>query len=148
MFNKKDTSFEGSSQDTVIAQGVKVEGDFVSEGNIIIEGEVHGVIKTERNLRIGEHARIVANVTAENAIISGEVQGNVKATEQLELTPTSRITGDVEAKVVIMAQGAILNGRCAMPGGPEVMRALTPERKKTGRTKIATATEVEEPTMS
>lgn len=145
---KKDTSYEGGSQDTVIAQGVKVEGDFVSEGNIIIEGEVHGVIKTERHLRVGEHARIVANIVAENAIVAGEVQGNVRVTEQLELTPTSRITGDVEAKVLIMAQGAILNGKCAMPGGPEVMRVLVPERKRNGRAKIAAVAEVEEPTLS
>jgi cytoskeletal protein CcmA (bactofilin family) len=30
----------------------------------------------------------------------------------LELLPTARITGDVEAKVLIVAAGACLNGKC------------------------------------
>ncbi|MBI4133602.1 polymer-forming cytoskeletal protein [Candidatus Uhrbacteria bacterium] len=142
---KKEATFEGGSQDTVIAQGVKVEGDFVSQGNIIIEGEVHGTIKTDHDLRIGEQARVVANVWAENAVIAGEVQGNMKVAERLELAPTSRVIGDVEVKTVSMAPGAIFCGRCMMPGGPDVVAATVPERKR-NRTKVA-AVEAEEPQL-
>ncbi len=144
---KKEIISEGGSGETIIAQGVKVEGEFVSQGNIIIEGEVHGLVRTERDLRVGEHARIVANVVAENAIVAGEVQGNMKIAEHLELTPTSRVTGDVEAKTMVMTQGAILNGRCAMPGGPETARVTEPIRKR-GRSKSTNQVEIEEPQLS
>ena len=144
---KNDAQKEAGSQDTMIAQGVRVEGDFKSHGNIIIEGEVHGTIRTERDLRVGEQARIVANVWAESAVVSGEVQGNMKIAERIELTPTSRVTGDIEAKTVSIAPGAILNGRCAMPGGPETMALVAPKNAKRSRAQTAIV-EAEEPQVS
>ncbi|MFZ5364511.1 MAG: bactofilin family protein, partial [Patescibacteria group bacterium] len=44
----------------------------------------------------------------------GEIKGNVKATGRLELTDTSKIYGDIEAKTIIMAAGALMNGKCTM----------------------------------
>ena len=35
----------GHETDTIIGPSVKVEGDFVTEGNIIIEGTICGTIK-------------------------------------------------------------------------------------------------------
>lgn len=137
----------GNVKDTVIAHGVKVEGEFESQGNIIIEGEVHGTVKTERNLQVGEQARVVANVIAENAVVAGEIQGTVKIHEKLELAPTSRITGDVRAKTVNMSPGAILNGKFSMPGGPEKVRAGASEKKRS-RAKVAVPVEAEEPQTS
>ena len=147
MFKKDDSSYDGGqAQDTIIAHGVKVEGEFISQGNIIIEGEVHGIIKTERDLRVGEQARVIASVTADNAVIAGVVKGNVKINESLELTPTSRITGDIKAKIVTMSPGAILNGKFQMPGGPEEVVVEEKLLKKRSRTKSSVVdVEIEEP---
>ena len=60
-------------QETIIAQGVKVEGDFTSEGNVFIEGDVSGRIQTNQDLRVGEMAKIQADIRAKNAIIAGEI---------------------------------------------------------------------------
>jgi len=109
---------EASSEelrDTIIAQGVKVEGDFKSKGNIVIEGYVSGSVKTDNDLQVGEKAKISASVMAKNAYISGEVQGNIKVKEKIELSETSKIYGDIEAKTLIINAGAIFNGKCAMP---------------------------------
>ncbi len=111
---KSRASEGGSAGDTIIAAGVKVEGDFTSEGNIVIEGEVVGSLKTTQDLIVGEHARIVADVAAASARISGEVRGNMTVTDKLELAGTSRITGDVHARVLIVESGATLNGRVLM----------------------------------
>jgi len=110
----------GKIQDTIIAQGVKVEGEFNSKGNVIIEGMVVGSIKTNNNLKVGEKAKISASVSAKEAFISGEVQGNVVVKEKLELSPTSKIYGDIEAKTLIITAGAIFNGKCKMadPNAP------------------------------
>jgi len=114
--------------ETVIAPSVRVEGDFVSEGNVRIEGSVSGSIATDRDLLVGEKANITANVTALNAIISGEMNGNLKVTEKIELTSTARLFGDIQAKVLSVSPGAILNGRLMI--GSEV-RELTKEEAAT-----------------
>lgn len=105
-------------KDTIIAGGVRVEGDFQSQGNIIVEGEVVGTLKTASDLFVGDRAKIQANVSATNAKVSGEIRGNVKIKERLELTPTSRVIGDVRAKVLIVEAGASVNGKISMGEEP------------------------------
>ncbi|MEK9183191.1 MAG: polymer-forming cytoskeletal protein [Patescibacteria group bacterium] len=104
----------GDEVETIVGPSVKVEGEFVSEGNIVIEGQVSGTVKTGKHLRVEEGAKINANVGAESALVSGEVHGNMKIGSTLELTPTAKIYGDVETKTIIVAAGAILHGRCIM----------------------------------
>lgn len=110
----KKTLPGGDEVETIVGPSVKVEGEFVSEGNIVIEGQVSGTVKTGKHLRVEEGAKINANVGAESALVSGEVHGNMKIGSTLELTPTAKVYGDVETKTVIVAAGAILHGRCIM----------------------------------
>ena len=99
--------------ETIIGPSVQVEGDFVAAGDVIIEGIVAGSVRTDRNLRVGEGAKLFANVTAGNAVIAGEVQGNIKTNESLELLSTARVFGDVKTKFISIAPGAILHGKCS-----------------------------------
>ena len=114
MFKSKHEG--GEAGDTVIAAGVKVEGDFTSEGNILIEGEVKGNIRTTLDLQVGERAKITADISAGTARIAGEIRGNVTVRDRLELTQSSRVFGDIHAKVVIVEAGAVLNGHVVMEG--------------------------------
>jgi len=105
---------ENNATETIIGHSVKVEGDFITEGNIIVEGIVCGTIKTARNLKIGSKSKIYADISCENALIAGEVQGNLKVNNKLELTASAKIFGDVKVKVLSVAAGSILNGKCQM----------------------------------
>ncbi len=107
----RDTAGEA---ETIISASVKVEGEFVSQGNVLIEGAVEGTLKTEKDLRVGQKARISADVSAANANVAGEVRGNINVSERLELEPTARIYGDIRSKVLIVAGGASVNGKISM----------------------------------
>lgn len=120
----------GNESETVIAVGVKVEGDFNSQGNVLIEGVVEGSLKTERDLRVGEKASINADVNAANAVIAGEVRGNMTVTERLELEPTARISGDVRTKILVVASGAEVNGRISMGADAGAKNVSAQERIK------------------
>jgi len=102
--------------DTVVGPSMIVEGDFASEGNIVVKGTVTGSVCTSRNLTVEEGARILANVKAGSANISGEVRGNIKIKDYLELTATAKIIGDVEAKTIAVEAGALIYGKVTMPG--------------------------------
>jgi len=104
----------GEEAETIVGSSVKVEGDFVSEGNIIILGQVSGKLKTAQQLRVEEGAKVLADVMADSAIVAGEVRGNMKLANTLELTPTARVYGDVATKTLIVAAGAILHGHAIM----------------------------------
>jgi len=98
--------------ETVIGPSVQVEGDFIAAGDVVVEGVVSGKLFTDKNLRVGQNAKIFANVSAANALVAGEVQGNVKIKEALELTSTARVFGDVKTKIITIAAGAIIHGKC------------------------------------
>ena len=120
LFNEKQTlpTNGGREIETVIGPSVKVEGNFRGQGNVIVEGIVHGSLKTDKDLTVGAGAKISASVTAANAKISGEVRGAVKIKGKLELTETAKIFGDIETEVLSITPGAILNGKCTMVKEP------------------------------
>lgn len=112
MFRKNEGGAQGG--ETIIAPGVRVEGDFTSQGFVLIDGEVIGTVKTEADLDVGERAQISADVTAANAHVSGSIKGNIKVGEKLEVSKTAHISGDISAKVLVVEQGAIINGKITM----------------------------------
>lgn len=114
MFKPNEKSIGEKEVETIIGPSVKVEGDFIGEGNVIVEGIVSGNLKTNRDLKVGEKAKIFANIKVTNAVIAGEVNGNITAMEMIELTSTAKINGDIKAKTVAIAPGALFNGKCEM----------------------------------
>lgn len=115
MFQKNENG--GQSMDTVIGSSIKVEGNFVGQGNIIVEGEIKGDLKTSQNIEAGSESKIIANIEAANALIAGEVEGKIRIEEHLELTSTAKIAGDIEAGVLIVASGAMIDGYCKIGRG-------------------------------
>jgi cytoskeletal protein CcmA (bactofilin family) len=118
--SKKKKHMGQSAQQTIIAQGVRVEGDFNSQGSVLIEGEVAGAVKTAEHLQVGETAKIHASVTAADAVVAGEIKGNVKISGRLELTETSKVRGDIRAQILTVAAGAEINGKVGM--GEDIKR--------------------------
>lgn len=114
MFKKNYTTTQG--METIIGSSVKVEGNFVGQGDVVVEGKVKGSLETANNVRIGSKAQVRANIKAENVFVAGEVRGNIKAQGKIELASSARVFGDIEAKTVSIAEGAIFNGKCVIEG--------------------------------
>jgi cytoskeletal protein CcmA (bactofilin family) len=102
--------------ETVVGPSVVVEGDFASEGNIIVKGTVSGSVKTSKLLAVEKGASIFANVKAGGALVAGSIKGNVKVVDKLELTETAQVLGDIECKILNVAPGALIQGKVSMKG--------------------------------
>ena len=127
--------------DTIIGPSVKVEGDFITEGNVVVEGMICGTIKTSKNLKVGSKSKIFANILAENALIAGEVQGNIKINDKFELTSTAKIFGDIKVGTLIIAAGSIFNGKCQM--GTLKEKSIKPDFSKQEKIDLKTPVEPE-----
>lgn len=123
MFNQKQGEYGGA---TVIAEGVRVEGNFTGEGSMQIDGIVQGSISTGQAVTIGKSAEIQANIKAAVVVVAGRIRGNIVAKDRLELTTGSRVDGDVTTKTLVMAEGAVLNGKCTMNGN-ESTKTVAPK---------------------
>jgi len=102
--------------ETVVGPSVKIQGDLNSEGNIKIEGQVTGKVKTSQNVFVSPGAKIAADVLAGNAVIGGEISGNLKISGNLVLQGTAHVSGDITCTVLRVEDGALFTGKCSMSG--------------------------------
>lgn len=107
---------EHDEVETVVGPSVHVEGDFASEGNMLIKGMVSGNVRTSKLLTAEAGSKIMANVRAGSAVISGAVRGNVKVEDRLEVTASAQIAGDVDCTVLVVEAGAKIHGKVSMKG--------------------------------
>jgi cytoskeletal protein CcmA (bactofilin family) len=128
--------------ETVVGPSVHVEGDFASEGNILVKGMVSGNVKTSRLLTVEQGAKIMANVKAGNAVISGEIKGNVKVDDRLEVTESARIIGDISCTILEVNAGAMLLGKISMSGLKGEIKST--KKRTLGRIKVKKTNQSEE----
>lgn len=136
--NERNHDSSVAEVETIIGPSVHVEGNFVGQGDVIVEGSVTGTLKTSRNLRVGENAVIQADVQAQTALISGQVEGQLLIKDKIELTSTARIKGDIRAGDISIDSGAIIHGKCecgekiesAAKTGGEMERVAEGKEKK------------------
>jgi cytoskeletal protein CcmA (bactofilin family) len=117
MFEKRDDfhlESGGKAAETIVGTSVKLKGNLRSDGDITIDGNVAGDIKTKSGVYVGPNANIIANIKAKDIEISGVVQGNIEASDKLEITETGKVFGDIMASVLVVAPGALFSGKCAM----------------------------------
>jgi len=132
MFKREDGA---AGNETIIASGVKVEGDFTSPGNVRIEGIVIGSVKAEGDLIVTETATIQADVTAANAIVAGEIKGDLTTGEKLELLGTAKIHGNIICRTLTVEAGAGIAGNC------QVAQEKAATRERVHETKIGAEVE-------
>lgn len=122
------TRTQADEIETVVGPSVVVEGDFSSEGNILVKGTVSGNVQTGRLLTVEEGAKILANVKASDALVAGEVKGNMRVEEKLQLTQSARVLGDIYCRVLEVESGAIVHGKVTMTDIE--IEDIRPERKR------------------
>ena len=95
-----------------IGKSVKITGDVVSSGDLVIDGQVTGNIELgDHSLTIGPTAAVIADLVARTVIVSGKVKGNVMGAAKVELKSTGSIEGDVTAPAFVMDDGGSLAGK-------------------------------------
>lgn len=127
--NAPQGGISNKDAETIIGSSVKVEGNFVCEGDMIVDGEVKGKIETNGFLQVGSKSVINADVKAGNGKISGQVKGNVIIEGYLEITSTANILGDINVGLISIERGAVINGQCVMLGEKEDASKAKPEKK-------------------
>jgi cytoskeletal protein CcmA (bactofilin family) len=97
-----------------IDQGSEFEGKLSFKDTVRIDGKFSGEITSENTLIVGESGQITATIRSLSVVISGLVEGDIFAAEQVILHKSAVVTGDVEAPIVVMEEGAQLNGHVKM----------------------------------
>jgi cytoskeletal protein CcmA (bactofilin family) len=98
-----------SSMPSIISTDLKVIGNLVSVGDIQVEGEVEGNVKS-RNVTIGESGSVTGEVHADTVQVSGTVKGLING-KTVTLAKSARVLGDIAHESLAMESGAHLEGQ-------------------------------------
>ena len=98
----------------IIGPRMVVRGDIDFEGELRIQGQVHGNISTQGEsqsvLIVDPNAKIIGNVTVPSLKVSGNIEGEVKAIENVLIQSTGVIKGNLSYKTIQMESGARIIG--------------------------------------
>ena len=100
--------------ETIVSQGMRIDGELKSQGNIKIDGIVAGKVHTSADLMVGPNAQIDADLIAANALIAGVVKGNITVKGSLVILETARIIGNISCGTLGIRDGAFFSGACRM----------------------------------
>lgn len=95
---------------SIISADLRIVGDLHCAGDIQIEGNVEGDIKSQ-SVTVGEGAQVSGSLFAKTVRVSGEVKGQIEASS-VTLAKSARVTGDVVHEVLSIEAGAQLEGNC------------------------------------
>ncbi len=96
-------------------EGTEFKGDMSFEGTMRIDGKYEGKIKSNSTLIIGETATVKAELIDVGSIsINGRVEGKIVAKERIEIHERGKVYGSINTPSLIIDDGALLQGDCAM----------------------------------
>jgi cytoskeletal protein CcmA (bactofilin family) len=95
-------------------KGSKTSGKLKFEGPVQIDGQVDGEISAKDMLVIGDSALVSAQINASSVIVAGKLSGEITPTERIEIRPSAKVSGNLKAPKLIVHEGAIFDGNCAM----------------------------------
>ena len=113
---KKTSSSEYEEKDitTVVADDLEIRGTIKFKTSVMLKGIFEGEIFSEGLLVVGPTAKVTATISTKTLVSHGEITGDVTATDQVTLKNTSLHNGDVTTPNIIIENGAVFNGSCAM----------------------------------
>ena len=113
---------------SIVAHDTVWNGDLQTSGTLHIHGRVDGTVTAKADVFVAEEAEVDATITAVNLAVAGQVRGTIRCSGRLEVLPQGRINGDVFAQVLVIHEGATVNGQFTMTDIADV--SVSPLRRR------------------
>jgi cytoskeletal protein CcmA (bactofilin family) len=98
-------------------------------GNLHIDGDVKGIIRSEADVAVGRQGRFQGDIHARRLVVSGELNGTVDC-EWLEIVAGGRVNGEVTLEGMMIESGGFFEGQSRRKN-EQTTRTLAHEGRKT-----------------
>jgi cytoskeletal protein CcmA (bactofilin family) len=102
-----------------LGAGTAYQGKLHFQGAVRIDGTFRGEVESEGTLVVGQDAVVEGQIRVGQLVLSGNLQGEVEAREKVVLHGTAELTGNVRTPVLVVEEGAVLEGMLTMGGARE-----------------------------
>lgn len=121
MFKAKKENNNTSITNTIIGEGIKIEGAIITgSGGLRVDGEFFGDVSIDGNIIVGESGYVKGNIRAIHALVAGKIDGNVVSYTGVHLASTANLNGNVDASALVVDEGAVFSGSCNMSKTNEI----------------------------
>jgi cytoskeletal protein CcmA (bactofilin family) len=94
----------------VIGASVDIKGEIRSREELLIEGEVDGMVESASAVIIGPNGKVKANIKAREVAVFGAVRGNVEVSEKIAIREKGSLIGDIKTAGISIDDGAYFKG--------------------------------------
>lgn len=109
----------------MISEGTKIKGTISTQNDIRIAGKLDGEAICKGKIIVTSAAHLDGDITSVDADIAGNVSGTVKVSEKLILRQSANIGGDIYTKLLVVEEGAQVNGTFRMGSGEDVLDGIS-----------------------
>jgi cytoskeletal protein CcmA (bactofilin family) len=100
----------GSRQSAVIGPSMTIKGEIRAREELLVEGEVEGLLESQSLLTVGPNGKVLGDINAREVAIFGNVRGNVVVTEKIAIREQGSLIGDIKAAGISIDDGAYFKG--------------------------------------
>jgi cytoskeletal protein CcmA (bactofilin family) len=93
-----------------IGKTIQIRGEIYAEEELMVDGDVEGVIEVRNKLTVGPNGKLKATVKAKEVVVSGLVDGDIEASDRISIQNGARITGDLKTASIVIDDGAYFKG--------------------------------------
>jgi hypothetical protein len=77
---------------------MNVKGEIRAREELLVDGEVEGLLESQSLLTVGANGKVKANIKAREVIIYGSVRGDVEVTEKIAIREKGSLIGTSRAR--------------------------------------------------
>ncbi len=99
---------------SMLAAGLRVEGEVQTDGMVRIEGTVVGNVQAQRQVLVAKGGTVEGDIRTREAILGGEVRGSIVAEERVEIQASAAIQGTIVTPRLLVHEGAVVDGHVRM----------------------------------
>jgi cytoskeletal protein CcmA (bactofilin family) len=91
-------------------------GHLEFSGAVRIDGKFTGEIRSEGTLILGKEAQVQGQIYVNQLVMSGNISGDIIVADKTVMHRTARLVGNISTKLLVMEEGAVLQGKiCMLP---------------------------------
>jgi cytoskeletal protein CcmA (bactofilin family) len=107
---------EGKTSDLngFLDTGSHLQGELHFETTFRVDGHLSGTVRSAGDLIVGPSGEVDGELFVGQIFVSGTVRGTIRATRRVQVSPTGKIFANLETPALVVEDGALFEGRCAM----------------------------------
>ena len=125
---------KGGELNGFLDKGSHLQGELRFEDTFRIDGRCTGTVISEGDLIVGVGGEVEGEIRTSRVYVSGTVRGRIQVSRRVEIAAGGRVFAEIETPSLVVEDGALFEGRCAMtparaselaaPSGPRPLSAV------------------------